>query len=81
MLMLISGTRSQFNLLVGNLIDRQALCSICKALMLPLSTLSSFDCGSLVVICALKLVGYCGQNNFDKIHKYMLNQQNGNIKG
>ena len=81
MLMLISGTRSQFNLLVVNLIDRQALCSICKALMLPLSTLSSFDCGSLVVICALKLVGYCRQNNFDKRHKYMLNQEMGILKG
>ena len=63
--MLISGTRSQFNLLVVNLIDRQALCSICKALMLSLSTLSSFDCGSLVVICALQLVGYCQQNKFE----------------
>ena len=65
MVMLISGTRSQFNLLVVNLIDRQALCSICKALMLSLSTLSSFDCGSPVVICALKLAGYCQQNNFE----------------
>ena len=81
MLMLISGTRSQFNLLVVNLIDRQALCSICKVLMLSLSTLSSFDCGSLVVICALKLAGYCHQNNLDQDKSIQLKQQHENMKG